>query len=148
MSGIPSKKGKTEPPANKNKLNLKLIDGIFAICRFNSDCQPPDWLWQSQSFYSLTKTDQELSLVCDQSIIPKEILDNSNDTLCETDWGLFQVQGPLDFALTGILNRLTRPLAQKGISLFAVSTYDTDYILVKQDCVLMLDMRGSWRVIL
>ena len=81
-------------------------------------------------FYSVTKTDEELSIVCDASAIPSDAEANLKT---EKNWRALKVQGPLDFALTGILAKLTEPLATAKISIFAVSTFDTDYILVKSE---------------
>ena len=113
-------------------LTLVFIEGSYAVCRFDADSKPPSWFWNSK-FYSLTKTEDELSLVCEQNVIPSEILSSEKS---ELGWSLLKVQGPLDFALTGILNTLTNPLAKAGVSLFAISTYDTDYILVKENQLL------------
>lgn len=107
-------------------MKLVRIAGNFAICRLPAKSPPPAWLFGSSSgFYSLTKTDDELSVVCLQHLIPSDL------TPCEKDWSCLKVQGPLDFGLTGIMASLASPLAKAGISIFAVSTYDTDYLLVK-----------------
>lgn len=111
------------------QLTLVYVPGRYAVCRFLADSKPPPWCWKSK-FYSLTKTEDELSIVCEEETIPSDILTGEK---CETGWQLLKVQGPLDFGLTGILNSLTNPLGKAGVSLFAVSTYDTDYILVKED---------------
>jgi hypothetical protein len=73
---------------------------------------------------SLTRTEQELSVVCREAAVPAEVQS-------ERGWRALEVVGPLDFALTGILAALAGPLAAAGISIFALSTYDTDYVLVK-----------------
>jgi len=67
----------------------------------------------------------ELSIVCSQACIPSNIK-------CEKDWKALKIEGPLDFSLIGILCSISAILAQNGISIFAISTYDTDYILVKE----------------
>jgi hypothetical protein len=79
-----------------------------------------------ESFWSLTRTLDELSLVSGLQSHP-------SFAKIEGPWVLFQVEGVLDFGLTGILNSLTKPMADAGISIFAISTYNTDYILVKSD---------------
>lgn len=73
---------------------------------------------------SLTRTRDELSVVCAQHLVPNELQ-------AERDWRCLGVVGPLPFALTGILLSLAQPLAEQGISIFAVSTFDTDYLLIK-----------------
>ena len=88
--------------------------------------------WKRQSipmgaegrFFSITKTSDELSVVCSEGNIP-------GDIRCEKDWKILKILGPLDFALTGILASVSAILARAEISIFALSTYDTDYILVK-----------------
>jgi len=104
-------------------LTMKLLKDKFAICRLNNNESVPQWAKES-NFFSITKTPDELSIVCSQDSVPSEIL-------CEKDWIALKVEGPLDFSLIGILSSITTILADKKISVFAISTYDTDYILVK-----------------
>lgn len=109
------------------KLTLVLLDEILTICRLDRDVPIPQWALRGD-FVSITRTAEELSIVCSQPELPP-------DTPHEPDWRCFQVAGPLSFSLTGILAMLTRPLAEAQISIFAVSTFDTDYLLVKADDV-------------
>lgn len=109
-------------------LFIRLLDNKYAVCRFNSNQSIPSWVWESD-LYSITKTYDELSIVCIQKVIPDNIK-------CEKDWRVFKVEGILDFSLVGILSKISGALAGAGISIFAVSTYDTDYILVKEADVL------------
>ena len=81
----------------------------------------------SAGFYFIGRTDEELSLVCRTEDTP------AGTTAREDGWRGFRVQGTLDFSLTGILSKLATVLADAGIGIFAVSTYDTDYILVKRE---------------
>lgn len=82
--------------------------------------------WASQgNFYCITKTEDELSIVCEQLYVPAEVTS-------ERDWKAIGVVGTLDFSLTGILASLATPLAVAKISIFAISTFDTDYLLVKE----------------
>ncbi|MBU3098933.1 MULTISPECIES: ACT domain-containing protein [Clostridium] len=104
-------------------LTMKLLNEKFAVCRLNKNEQIPEWV-KNSSFYSITKTSDELSIVCSQDSIPSNIK-------CEKDWRILKVEGPLDFSLIGIISSISTILALKRISIFAVSTYDTDYILVK-----------------
>jgi hypothetical protein len=73
----------------------------------------------------MTRTNDELSIVCRENEIP-------DDVKKETGYQAFKIEGPLDFALTGILSSIAAPLADAHISIFAVSTYDTDYVLIKK----------------
>ncbi len=112
------------------KLTLSVLNNTFAICKFDSRSNIPNWLSITNcKFVSITKTDEELSIVCDQSIIPKQVEAIS----IVKDWRALKVEGPLDFSLTGILSALLQPLAEQKISIFALSTYDTDYIMVKEN---------------
>ncbi|MFT8312984.1 MAG: ACT domain-containing protein [Clostridium sp.] len=108
---------------SKEALTMKLLKEKFGVCKLDKDELIPEWIKNSQ-FYSITKTADELSIVCSQDSIPGEVK-------CEKDWRILKVEGPLDFSLIGILSSITTILAQKEISIFAISTYDTDYILVK-----------------
>ncbi len=104
-------------------LSLSVLPQRFAVCRLNPADTLPDWAMRS-TFWSITRTSEELSLVVEEDTVPDEIT-------VERGWSALKVQGPLDFGLTGILASLTAPLAEAGISLFAISTYDTDYLLVR-----------------
>jgi len=110
-----------------NKLNLTLLETRFGVCRLEEDSSRPDWA-DSSEFCSITRTAEELSIVCPEENIPSEII-------CEKDWKCLKVEGPLDFSLIGILARISNLLAEETISIFVISTYDTDYILVKEDDV-------------
>lgn len=105
-------------------LSLSVLPKVFAICRLDSNAPIPSWANQPD-FLSITRTRDELSIVCAQRNVP-------GDIQCERDWRALRVQGPLDFALTGILASLAVPLADAGIAIFAISTFDTDYLLVKE----------------
>jgi hypothetical protein len=104
-------------------VKLFLLDDLFAIAKLSSSEPLPLWILNGK-FFSITKTEDELSVVCEQSLLPKEFK-------AEKDWRILKVQGPLDFALTGILSSISKPLADSKISIFAVSTYETDYVLIK-----------------
>ncbi len=106
-------------------LALSLLPDTFAICRLERKSEIPPWAL-SGGFSSITRTAAELSVVCSQDAVP-------HGTRCEKGYRCLRVEGQLDFALTGILASLTEVLAQAGISVLAVSTFDTDYILVKED---------------
>ena len=109
---------------NQTNLDLSLLSETFAICRLGPEAEIPSWALEGD-FFSVTRTQEELSLVCLQEKVPAK-------TRCEKDFRCFKVGGPLDFSLTGILSSLTIPLAQAGISILAISTFDTDYLLVKE----------------
>ena len=108
-----------------NSLTISVMDVQLAICLLPADATVPEWI-DVKGFYSVTRTPEELSIVCSEACVP-------GDTKCERDWRMLKVKGPLGFSLTGILASLVTPLAKAGISVFATSTYDTDYLLVKSD---------------
>ena len=110
-----------------NKISLKALPIKLAICRLEKNAPIPDWALK-HDFFSITRTDEELSIVCPESLVPKSVK-------AEKGWAVLKVQGPLDFGLTGILSSLLTPLAKNKISVFALSTYDTDYILVKEHAI-------------
>lgn len=106
-------------------LTLSILPDPFAICRLDPHSPVPLWA-TSGVFVSITYTPEELSIVCPQENVPHAIQSERN-------WRCLKVDGPLDFALTGILASLSGLLADAKISLFAVSTFDTDYLLVKSE---------------
>lgn len=109
------------------KQTLQLHDEQFSIHSFAEDSQVPKEVFAA-SIYFIGKTHEELSIVC-----PSDIkLDSIEE---EKGWVAFEVLGPLAFSLTGILSQIASALAAANISIFAISTFDTDYILVKKDTV-------------
>jgi uncharacterized protein len=109
-------------------LLLEIVPGQFAVCRLAPDAILPESVMQA-SFFSLTRTPDETSLV----VADGDGARLGADARVESGWRMLRVAGPLDFQLTGILSALAAPLAEAGISLFAVSTFDTDYLLVRAD---------------
>ncbi|WP_446897127.1 ACT domain-containing protein [Clostridium sp. LBM24168] len=107
----------------KGNLKIRLLKEKFCVCRLNRDEDIPKWI-KDDEFYSVTRTSEELSIVCVQNDIP-------DDIQCEKDWRILKIQGPLDFSLIGVLASISNILSENDISIFAISTYDTDYILVK-----------------
>jgi hypothetical protein len=105
----------------RGSLRFRFFDGEFAVCKL-PDASGVDF---SQECVFLSKTPDELSLVCPAESVP------GNALKVEKGWALFRVEGTLDFALVGILAKISTALAASGISIFAVSTFDTDYILIK-----------------
>lgn len=104
-------------------MNLQIIPGEFAVCKIPD----PSLVNAADDFYFLSRTDEELSLVCRTESVP------ANHTAAEAGWRMFRVSGVLDFSLTGILANLSGALAEAKVGIFAVSTYNTDYILVKTE---------------
>jgi len=105
-------------------MELILLPDALAICRLHKDAQIPDWALAG-SFYAVVRTEDELSIVCPDGHPPPETESNPG-------WRALKVQGPLAFDEIGILAGLTAPLAEAGIPVFVFSTFDTDYLLVKE----------------
>lgn len=120
------------------RLDLSLLPSRYAICRLSPDANVPDWVWPG-AFSSATRTREELSLICEESRVPPGFR-------AERSRRALRVHGPLDFALTGIIASLSAPLAAAGISIFVVSTFDTDYLLVHEstleESILALEQAG------
>lgn len=110
------------------QIELTLLAGSYAVCRLSPKANIPPWAADSASLSSVTRTPEELSIVCEEDFVPDEVK-------AERGWRCFRVSGPLDFQLIGILAALTRSLAEAEISVFALSTYDTDYLLVRGEKV-------------
>ena len=106
-----------------NPLTLVVLPETYAVCRLPANAAWPTWA--TGGFVSITRTADEFSVVCAQGGVPP-------DVRCERGWRCLRVAGSLDFAAVGILASMVVPLAEAGISVFAVSTFDTDYLLVKE----------------
>lgn len=105
------------------KMELKIINQDFSICKVE-DLSQIDY---SDKFCFVSKTDEELSLVCNTNLVPQ------NAIVCDNGWKAFRIQGVLDFSLIGIMSRISTLLAENKIGIFAISTYNTDYILTKEE---------------
>ncbi len=101
---------------------IKKLDENLTVCKVNEDSE----IDLSKKFYFIGKTDEEISIVCPVSDVPKHTVAR------EDGWKGFRIEGILDFSLIGILARISTILAEHKIGIFAVSTYNTDYILVKE----------------
>ena len=113
------------PGVSGASLRLCVLEEPLAVCRLERDSGVPDWT-ASGGFFSVTRTDDELSVVCPEERVPE-------GTVCERVWRALKVEGPLDFSLVGVLASLSAPLAEKGVGVLAIATYDTDYLLVKEE---------------
>jgi hypothetical protein len=103
--------------------SLVVLPQRFAVCRLSGDAAIPTWAAEGE-FFSITRTADELSLVCSQDLVPEGIL-------CEREWRCLRVAGTMAFSTVGVVAGLSRPLAEAGIGIFIVSTFDTDYLLAK-----------------
>ncbi len=120
-------------------MHLSVMPERTAIVRLGPQARVPDWATGPAGLSSVTRTPGELSLVVPEAAVPEGLV-------AQRGWVALRVDGPLDLSLVGILAELAVPLADAGVSIFAVSTYDTDYILVKDDtlqrAVDALEQRG------
>ena len=116
------------PPASTRRFTLRLLRGRLAVCRAPAETPVPDWLWsQPGPLTSATRTASELSIVCDEAATASAAV-----LRVEPGWRALRVVDALEFEAVGVLAALVEPLARVGVSLFSVSTFDTDYLLVKQ----------------
>lgn len=105
------------------QFTLEILPWSLSICQLSADEELPAWALKSE-FLSITRSPDELSIVCLSNCVPQAIDATSG-------WSSLRIVGPLDFELTGIMAELIAPLAEADVSIFAVSTYQTDYILVR-----------------
>lgn len=111
--------------ADTTTVELDVLPTTVAVCRLEADAPLPAWVdVDGGDLVSVTRRRGELSVVCPESVVPA-------DALAERGWRVLAVRGPLDFALTGILAALAVPLAAAGVPIFALSTHDTDLVLVQ-----------------
>jgi uncharacterized protein len=107
----------------RHKLKFSRVPGSFAVCRLSANALLPDWAVRG-SFFSVTHSSDELSIVCAETQVPPEVHH-------ENDWACLKLEGPFPFSETGILTSFVQPLSDRAIPIFALSTFDTDYVLVK-----------------
>jgi hypothetical protein len=111
-------------PAQRPRLTLELLSDALAVCRLPAGAALPTWALAPGLFVTISRTAEELSITAAQATVPPE-------TRCERDYRALRVRGPLPLNLIGILAAIAEPLAEAGLSIFAMSTFDTDYVLVK-----------------
>lgn len=112
-----------QAPSPRPHLRLEVTPETLAVCRLPADASVPGWA-SAGEFTTVSRTRDELSITTVQSVVP-------TDVKCERDYRALRVRGPLPLNLIGILAAIADPLAQAGLSIFAISTFDTDYVLVK-----------------
>jgi uncharacterized protein len=110
-------------------LKFRRLPTTLAICRLAPGSPIPEFA-TTASLMSITRTTDELSIVCPVDQVPQ-------DAKCESPWTCFKLEGPFPFTLTGVLASFLDPLAESGIPIFAISTFDTDYVLVKEEMALV-----------
>jgi hypothetical protein len=116
--------GRFEAPAPSAGMTLEVLSGRYAACRLEPSAPVPAWA-AGEDFCAVTRTDQELSIVCPERAVP-------DDVDAERGWRCLRVAGPLDFAVTGVAAVLAAPLAAAAIPILLIATHDTDYLLVRE----------------
>ena len=104
---------------------MSILPYRVAICRLSPHLPIPPWATMG-AFFSITRTRYELSVVTDERNLPE-------DVTADTGWRILKVRGPLDLDMTGVLTSVVEPLTEHEISIFSISTYDTDHILVPEE---------------
>jgi uncharacterized protein len=107
-----------------NTQRFSVLRGTWTVARLGAKDDVPMWALNAPGFVSITRTDDELSIVCQESVIPSGVQS-------ESGWAILKLQGPFPFAQLGVLASFASPLGAAGVSIFSVSTFDTDYILIK-----------------
>jgi uncharacterized protein len=118
----------SHPPRPRHSLKFRWLPGPFAVCQLPADAPLPEWV-TSGPFVSITRSEDELSIVCPSENVP---FGPAGNVKVEHGWICFKLEGPFPFAQTGVLASFIDPLAERGVPIFAISTYDTDYVLVQE----------------
>ena len=107
------------------ELRLSLLAGRMSVCRLDPASEVPDWAVTGE-FFSVTRSADELSVVCPEGDVPRGVRR-------EGGWRILKLEGPFEFSEVGVLASLPVPLDEAGVGIFAASTFDTDYVLVKEE---------------
>ncbi len=116
----------------RHKLKFRLLTGLYAIVRLASDAALPDWATKGD-FTSVSRTAEELSIVCPTDNLPPEVHSPQR-------WICLKLEGPFPFWQAGVLLSFIEPLSAKNTPIFAISTYDTDYVLIPEEFTSALDI--------
>ena len=114
------------------RLKFRLLTGTYAIVRLTPDAPVPDWGTKGD-FTSVTRTADELSIVCPTENLPPELHSPHR-------WICLKLEGPFAFSQTGVLLSFIEPLSRNRIPIFAISTYDTDYVLIQEEFISALGL--------
>jgi hypothetical protein len=109
----------------RHQLKFRQLPGTYAIVRLAPDAEVPDWATKGD-FTSISRTTDELSIVCPTENLPPDVHSPHR-------WICLKLEGPFPFELTGVLLSFIEPLSRNGVPIFAISTYDTDYVLVQEE---------------
>ena len=117
--------GKNSQHPGRPQLKFRWLPGAYAIVRMDPEATVPEWATKGV-FSSVTRTADELSIVCPADNLPASLSS-------ECHWMCFKLEGPFPFSQTGVLLSFIEPLSSNGVPIFAISTYDTDYVLVQEE---------------
>ena len=110
---------------DRKHLKFRRLRGSYAIVRLAADTPVPDWAIKGE-LTSITRTRDELSIICAADNLPPEVTSTHR-------WACLKLEGPFPFSMTGVLLSFIEPLSKNAIPIFAISTYDTDYVLIQED---------------
>jgi len=113
--------------AQRHHLKFRQLPGTYAVVRLAPEAPVPDWATNGE-FTSVTRTSDELSVVCPSPNLPPDVQSPHR-------WTCLKLEGPIPFSLTGVLLSFIEPLSDNGVPIFAISTYDTDYVLIQEEFV-------------
>ena len=119
--------GKKKQPPGRQQLKFRRLPGAYAMVRMDAETTVPDWATKGV-FSSVTRTEDELSIVCPADDLPANLSSGSR-------WICFKLEGPFPFSQTGVLLSFIEPLSNNGVPIFAISTFDTDYVLVQEEFI-------------
>ena len=129
----------THGPAQPPRLPLEVLPDTLAVCRLAPDAAVPSWAATPSRFVTISRTAEELSITSVQALVPPDIR-------CERNYRALRVRGTLPLDLIGVLAAIADPLANDGLSIFAISTFETDYVLIRaadlDTAVLALEQAG------
>lgn len=114
----------TADSSQRRRLPLEVLPDTLAVCRLAPDAAVPSWAAKASRFITISRTPEELSITAVQAAVPSEVR-------CERDYRALRVRGALPLNLVGVLAAIANPLAEAGLSIFAISTFETDYVLVR-----------------
>ena len=106
-------------------LTFQLQSGVYSLCRLAPEEQIPDWV-SASAFFSISKSSNEFSIVCESQFVPLEVKQNGQ-------WRLLKIMAVLDLSLTGITAQFSTALAEAAVNICVIATYDTDYVMVKEE---------------
>jgi uncharacterized protein len=113
-----------------HNLKFRVLEERLAVCRLASNSRIPAWALEGK-FSCVVRTRDEISIVCSEDVAMADRLPDS--ALCERGWLALQLEGPFPFSMTGVLASFVQPLAAAQVPIFAISTFDTDYVLIKRE---------------